>query len=102
MEIKQSSANSNSEIFPRILWTILGIAAILRLLNLTGFSLSNDELSALARLQFDSVSEVIQQGVYVDFHPAGVQLFLYFWTKIFGFSEFAVRFPFALMGVLSV
>ena len=65
-----------------LLW-ILAIAAILRLSGLTAFSLSNDELSALARLQYDSVSTVITEGVYTDFHPAGVQLFLYYWTHDF-------------------
>ncbi len=84
------------------LFAILAIAMLLRLSGLTGFSLSNDELSALARLQFDSAREVIDQGVYVDFHPAGVQLFLYGWTLLFGFGEWIVRLPFALMGVLSV
>ncbi len=72
------------------LWMILVAAAILRLSGITGFSLSNDELSALARLQFDSAREVIKEGVYPDFHPAGVQLYLYYWTLVFGFSEWAV------------
>src|SRR5688572_2804982 len=99
---KQSASNSTIEKIPGVLWTILGIAVVLRLAYLTGFSLSNDELSALARLQFDHIREVITKGVYVDFHPAGVQLFLYFWTSLFGFSEWAVRLPFALMGVGSV
>ncbi len=74
----------------------------MRLYSLTGFSLSNDELSALSRLHFSGHSEIIEKGVIPDFHPAGVQLFLYYWTGIFGFSEFAVRFPFAIMGVVSV
>lgn len=84
-----------------IIWILL-IAAGLRLFGLTGFSLSNDELSALSRLQFSNVHDVITLGVYPDFHPAGVQLFLYFWTFCFGFSEFMVRLPFALLGVGSV
>jgi hypothetical protein len=66
---------------------VLSVALILRLFLLTGFSLSNDELSALARLQFNSLKEVIDRGVYVDFHPAGVQILLYLWTGVFGISE---------------
>ncbi|MFM7078831.1 MAG: glycosyltransferase family 39 protein, partial [Bacteroidota bacterium] len=81
---------------------ILLVALAMRLYSLTGFSLSNDELSALSRLQFSGFSEIMEKGVIPDFHPAGVQLFLYYWIKVFGFSEFAVRFPFAIMGVVSV
>ena len=81
---------------------IIFIAAILRLVCLTGFSLSNDELSALGRLEFKNVYEVIEKGIKPDGHPAGVQLFLYFWTMIFGNGEFAVRLPFALFGIGSV
>ena len=86
----------------RRLILVLAVAAILRLYGLTAFSLSNDELSALSRLQFDSFSQVIREGVMPDFHPAGVQVFLYAWTGIFGFDEWMVRLPFALMGIVSV
>ena len=81
---------------------IIFIAAILRLICLTGFSLSNDELSALGRLEFKNITEVIEKGIKPDGHPAGVQLFLYFWTSVFGNSEFSVRLPFALFGIGSV
>jgi hypothetical protein len=86
----------------RRLLLIIAVAAMMRLYGLTAFSLSNDELSALSRLQFDSYSEVINEGVIPDFHPAGVQTFLYLWTGIFGFDEWVVRLPFALMGIVSV
>jgi len=102
MKIESEKLNSSSQATSSLLWMIIAVASILRLWELTGFSLSNDELSALARLQFDSVGDVIKGGVYPDFHPAGVQVFLFYWTKIFGFSEFMVRLPFALMGIASV
>ena len=55
------------------------------------------------RLQFDSFGEMIEKGVKLtDFHPAGVQTFLYFWTKLFGFSEASVRLPFIIGGIISV
>ena len=55
------------------------------------------------RLQFDSFGEMIEKGVKLtDFHPAGVQTFLYFWTKLFGFSEASVRLPFIICGIVSV
>ncbi len=86
----------------RLLVIVLAVAAFLRLYHLTGFSLSNDELSALARLRFDNLHALIQQGVIPDFHPAGVQVFLWFWTGLFGISEWMVRLPFALLGIGSV
>ena len=85
-----------------LLGVVMVVATIIRLWGLTAFSLSNDELSALARLQYGSISDVLKYGVYTDFHPAGVQLFLYGWTHLFGFSEWVVRIPFALMGIGSV
>ena len=46
--------------FSMLLFIILAVAASLRLYGLTAFSLSNDELSALARLHFNGISEAIQ------------------------------------------
>ena len=77
-------------------------AASLRFYHLDSFSLSNDELSALSRLRFSGFHDLIEKGVVVDFHPAGTQVFLYYWTRLFGISEWMVRLPFALMGVISV
>ena len=85
-----------------MLLVILAVAAILRFFHLGGFSLSNDELSALVRTEFGSLRELIDQGIRIDAHPAGVQVFLYYWIKIWGNSEAALRFPFALAGTLSV
>jgi hypothetical protein len=86
-----------------ILLIILLLAAFLRFYNFAGWSLSNDELSALARLQFESFGEMIRQGVMLgDFHPAGVQVFLWFWIKVFGSSVAAVRLPFVVFGIVSV
>jgi len=75
----------------------------MRFYKMAGWSLSNDELSALNRLRFDSFGEMIEQGVMLgDFHPAGVQLFLWFWTAVFGNSVWIVRLPFAFSGILAV
>lgn len=86
-------------------WFLLGIlviAAVLRFYNYAEVSYSNDELSALNRLRFDSYSEVLKEGITPDGHPAGVQTFLYVWTNLFGYSEGVVRLPFILAGLLSV
>lgn len=72
-----------------------------RFYDYAGFSLSNDELSAINRLNFNSLSEVIQLGIRPDGHPAGAELLLYFWTHFFGMSPAAIRFPFVFISALA-
>lgn len=86
-------------------WLLLAImlaAAFVRFYHYTGFSLSNDELSALVRVQYDTFSELVEKGFFVDGHPGGIQVFIFYWVKIFGDSEASLRFPFVVMGILAV
>lgn len=92
--------NSQQRVF--LLIVILFIAFILRLYHGLSFGFSNDELSALARLRYNSLSDLLYKGVAVDAHPLFVQFFLYFWVKLFGTSLLAVRLPFILAGTISV
>lgn len=80
---------------------ILFLALGMRLYHLD-FSYSNDELSALSRTVFTSFTDLINKGVKVDFHPAGVQVFLYYWVKLFGMDEWVIRLPFALAGTAAI
>ena len=96
---KKTAKNTESV----LLILIIALAAFLRFYNYAGWSLSNDELSALNRLRYDSFGEMIRQGVMLgDFHPAGVQVFLYVLTGLFGNSVWVVRLPFVLFGIVSV
>jgi len=85
-----------------ILGIILLLGLILRLYNYANFSLSNDELSAIYRCNFSNFHDLFQQGVGVDYHPAGVQVFLYYWIKVFGNSVATVRLPFVIAGTLAI
>ena len=85
-----------------LLAVILVVAAILRLWKLGQVPFMHDEFSALLRTRFDNFHDFIQQGVMPDSHPIGVQLFLWVWVKLFGWSEFWVKLPFALMGIGSI
>ena len=86
-----------------LLGGILLVAAVLRLWKLGQVPFMHDEFSALFRLKFDSFRDLIQYGVCEnDSHPAGVQVFLYYWTKLVGWNEFWVKLPFALMGIGSI
>ena len=81
---------------------ILFTAIVLRFINYTEVPFTHDEFSAIFRLDFDSFSEMIDNGVRIDGHPAGIQVFLWFWTKLFGFDEWIVILPFTIMGIISV
>jgi len=77
--------------------TLLGI--LLRLFGIWDFSFTHDELSVIRRLRFETFSELIENGVKVEGHPAGIQVFLWLWVKIFGISEISLRLPFIIMGI---
>ncbi len=61
-----------------------------------------DELSAISRLNFPNLKELITQGIMPDGHPAGTQLFLYFWTHLFGLHPALIKLPFLLFSLSSI
>ncbi len=85
-----------------IFYLILLVALATRCYQLFAIPFSVDELSALSRLDYSSFSELIEKGVKVDGHPAGVQVFLYYWVKLFGSVEWVVKLPFIFMGIASI
>ena len=85
-----------------LLLIILLVATVLRCYNLFDIPFTHDEFSALFRTRFDSFSELIDRGVKLDGHPAFVQVVLYFLTSLFGETEWVIKLPFILFGVLSV
>ncbi len=85
-----------------LLAVIMVVAAVLRLWKLGQVPFMHDEFSALLRTRFDNFHDFIQQGIMPDSHPIGVQLFLWGWVKLFGWSEFWVKLPFVLMGIGSI
>ena len=85
-----------------LLTVIMVVAAALRLWKLGQVPFMHDEFSALLRTRFDNFHDFIHQGVMPDSHPIGVQLFLWGWVKLFGWSECWVKLPFVLMGIGSI
>jgi len=81
---------------------IFTVGIFLRFFGFWDWSLTNDELSAINRLDYGSFKELIQEGIWVDGHPALVQIFLFYWAKIFGNSVFAIRLPFVLASIASL
>lgn len=99
MIIKTKSINRQYHWF---LWFIIIVASFLRFWNFFEIPFTHDEFSALFRTRFASFSELVEKGIMPDGHSAGVQLFLYFWVKLVGFSEPWVKLPFMLMGLASL
>ncbi|MCK5776881.1 MAG: glycosyltransferase family 39 protein, partial [Bacteroidales bacterium] len=85
-----------------LLIIILLSGFILRFYHFFQLPFTWDELSAWNRIHFNSFSDLIALGVKPDGHPAGVQVFLYYWISFFGDREWVVKLPFAIMGISSV
>ena len=78
------------------------LAAALRLYHLNEVPFTYDELSALSRTHYNTFSELISKGVAGDGHPAGIQVFLYYWTMIVGNEEWLVKLPFIFAGICAI
>ena len=85
-----------------LLALIIIVGFILRFYHFFQLPFTWDELSAWNRIHFNSFSDLIALGVKPDGHPAGVQVFLYYWISFFGDREWVVKLPFAIMGISSV
>ena len=85
-----------------LIFLIIVIGAILRFYDYTDIPFTHDEFSALFRTGFSNFHDLILKGVETDTHPAGVQVFLYYWVKLTGFSEPLVKLPFTLLSLGSV
>jgi len=102
-----SKLKKTANIFPQIrmkkqiiiLLFIIGLGTFLRLYGIWNFPLTHDELSVIGRLHFDTFSDLIEKSVKEYCHPAGIQVFLWLWIKIFGISEISLRMPFIMMGI---
>ena len=83
-----------------ILQPILFLSLFIRVFNLGTKSLWLDECASIITASL-SVSEIVR-NVPQGYSPPWYYLILHYWTKLFGISEFAVRFPSLIFGVLVV
>ncbi|MFH1052066.1 MAG: glycosyltransferase family 39 protein [bacterium] len=90
----------NKEII--ILLLIVAFGAFLRFYNLGEPSCFNDELETLRVAKYSTISEMINQGIIPDVHPPGFQVIMFYVVHYIGDSEFWLRFPMALIGILSI
>ena len=85
-----------------LLVLIITVASATRFYNYFQIPFTHDEFSALFRTYYTGFSDLIEKGVLIDGHPAGIQVFLYYWTRLFGYDEWVVKLPFTLFGIGSV
>ncbi|TCJ16765.1 phospholipid carrier-dependent glycosyltransferase [Rubrobacter taiwanensis] len=87
-----------------LLCLIVILGSALRFYGLDRESLWTDELATWHTGSRESVSEVL--SVVYDggegSHPPGYYVFMHFWQQLFGDSEWVLRFPAALAGVLTI
>jgi len=85
-----------------ILAFIILIAIFLRFYNLGGPSFFNDELETLRVANYHSIPEMINLGVKPDVHPPGFQIIMYYVVHYIGDSQYILRLPTAIFGILAV
>lgn len=74
--------------------TIVFVGVLLRVYFVINQGFMSDELSAWFRLGYNSFSELVSEGVMRgDMHPAFYQVLLFYWSKLVGTSELALRIP---------
>jgi hypothetical protein len=81
---------------------IIVAASALRLYNPFAIPYDYDEMGSIFRTHYNSISDLVASNMVIDVHPVGVQVFLYYWTKLVGETEFYVKLPFIVMGILTV
>lgn len=84
-----------------MIWIILIIGTILRAVSLNQSLWLDEAINVLAAKNVSFLGIVTQYAV-ADFHPPGWFVILWIWTKLFGYSEIAVRIPSFIFGVLTI
>lgn len=77
-------------------------AALIRFYNIGTVSLWNDELETYRINNFSSFSEAYSKEISQDVHPPAFQALVYYTEYYCGKSEFWLRFPALLFGLLNI
>ncbi len=85
-----------------LVFLIILVGFFLRVHGVTDESLWLDETYAIRHAQSDTVEHVALEVSTTEAAPFGYYVFLHQWINWFGNSEFSVRFPSVLFGVLSI
>lgn len=85
-----------------LLILILIVGIVLRFYNFAEIPFTYDEFSALKRTSFSNLNDLFIYGIYVDGHPALIQLLIFFLVKIAGWSSIVIKLPFLIFGIASI
>jgi hypothetical protein len=98
--MKNDNMNNKKTVWDIACFALIAFVAIVtRFWDYGDVPFTHDEFSALFRTHFDNFADLIKEGVSPDGHPPLVQVFLYYWTKLFGEVEWIVKLPFTLCGI---
>jgi hypothetical protein len=79
---------------------IVSVCCLLRFAPLFEYQFTYDELSGMARTDFNSFNDLIKYGVKLtDTHPALIQLLLFVIVKCFGDDTWIIKLPFILFSI---
>ncbi len=90
------------KIYLWLLLLILLAGGILRFYQLDAESLWTDEAVSLMEAGEESPAKVMAKVAQLEGSPYGHHLLLHYWIKLFGDSEFSLRFTSAFFGLLSI
>ncbi len=99
---RMMSLRTKTVIVTALLILILTLALFLRLYHLDQESLWSDEAFTVHHASVQDWDEFIRFISTTEAAPPGHYLFLHYWINWFGDSEFSVRFPSVIFGVLSI
>ncbi len=85
-----------------ILVVVLGIGFFLRLYNLDKESLWRDEGGSVTAANLKPTKIIKHMMVTKDKHPPLYYLLLHYWIRLFGISEFSIRFLSLIFGILTI
>lgn len=88
----------NRYILLAVLSSIIILSILLRIYKLGSESLTLDEM-ATVNVAKKSIEEII---LYRNIHPPFYYIIIHYWIELFGDSEFSIRFPSVIFGVISV
>lgn len=85
------------------LLALLLLATALRFAGFPNIPYTHDEISALVRVDLPTLHDAIAKGIWnIDTHPPATHVFLWCWTKLFGFGDGVVKAPFMLMSIAAL
>lgn len=84
-----------------MIWALLILGLILRVISLDQSLWLDEAINVLAAKNY-SITSIITEYSKADFHPPGFFIILWAWSKIFGYSELAVRAPSVIFGLITI